>query len=163
MSINQRGNENRRVENRAPNRISRGGGMRVELRETELLERWKDGGVVDGAHRWTVGHKEKGMVLGEAVVPVERVSTGERESASVWRVQRWLSLIATERFSPLHCAYKERSLAAKSCQRGALKNSANNIERVVSRIVASSSCRPPILTLSLFLSIYLFVTVCLRR
>lgn len=77
MSINQRGKENRRVENRAPNRISRGG-MRVELRETELLEGWKDGGVVAGAHRWTAGHKEgaRGVVLGEAVVSVERVSTG---------------------------------------------------------------------------------------
>lgn len=60
------------------------------------------------------------------------------------------------RDSPLHCAYKERSLAAKSCQRGALKNSANNIERVVSRIVASSSCRPPILTLSLSFSLFTY-------
>lgn len=64
-----------------------------------------------------------------------------------------------------HCAYKERSPAAKSCQRGAfrgaLKNSAagNNIERVVSRIVASSSPNSHTLSLYLLIRHSLFATI----
>lgn len=42
MSINQRGNENRRVENRAPNRISRGGDESWAARDrvARTVERW---------------------------------------------------------------------------------------------------------------------------
>lgn len=170
--VNQRGNENRerRVENRAPNRISREGEVcEAELRETE----WSKGGkmcergwrcaivrlarIVErpGTKRERVGRRFWARRLCLRSKRFSQEGGGECVGLEGAGRGRWLphpSRLTREqggwRGSPLRCAYKRAQPSGKILSTvtrvsRCVKNSAagDNIDRVVFRIVASS-CAP---------------------
>lgn len=142
--VNQRGNENRerRVENRAPNRISRARGERERGRRgiarsscarqsARRVERCASEGGGErvlcdraaGAHRWTAGHKEGSRVGGFGRGGFHRSKGFSRRSVSVHAWCRWLPRPTREQggrrevLRYIARLQKSGNPAAKSCQR----------------------------------------------